>query len=326
MTISSLQSVEAPGEAAAPRPLRIALAGFGVVGQALAEKLRSRGDYRIVSILVRDTQRPRAVRPPAPLTADRKAFLDTQADILIDVLSCAETGALLSEWALGRGIHVVSASKRVVSGCLPILRAATRRSGAELLYSAAVGGGAPVLETVAEARRRGPVARVEGVLNGTVGYILTRLAAGESFADALAKARLAGFAEEDPSEDLSGADAAAKVRLIAAEAWGLDPRAVDVDVEPLDKEAVARIETSGEPFVQLARVEPGRASVRLVPRASVPHLPPVEDEGNCAVVTLESGALLTCSGRGAGGDPTSASILTDLARLSAARAAEAPAC
>ena len=326
MTSDLLQAtIEAPAGAAAPRPLRIALAGFGVVGQALAEKLKGRRDYEIVSILVREPQRPRAVRPPVPLTNDRKAFLEAPADILIDVLSCAETGALLSEWALGRGIHVVSASKRVVSGCLPLLAAAAERTGAQLYYSAAVGGGAPVLETVAAARSRGEIASVEGVLNGTVGYILTRLAAGQSFADALAQARLAGFAEEDPSEDLSGADAAAKVRLIAAEAWGADPRAVDVDAEPLDKAAVARIESSGEPHVQLARVTRAGASVRLVPLSTVPQLPRVSDEGNCALVTLADGSLLTCSGKGAGGDPTSASILTDLARLSAARA-EAASC
>jgi homoserine dehydrogenase len=326
MTAISLQTLSPPREAQAPRPLRIALAGFGIVGQALAEKLAARADYEIVAILVRDPKRPRAVQPPVPLTADRKAFLDTPADILIDVLSCAETGALLSEWALGRGIHVVSASKRVVSGCLTLLRAAAGRTGAEFLYSAAVGGGAPVLETVAAARGRGEIRSVEGVLNGTVGYILTRLAAGQSYADALAQARLAGFAEEDPSEDLSGADAAAKVRLIAAEAWGLDPREVDVEAQPLDKAAVARIQSSGEPWVQLARVTRDAASVTLVPLRLAPQLPPVSGEGNCALVTLEDGSLFTCSGKGAGGDPTSASILTDLARLSAARAARLATC
>jgi homoserine dehydrogenase len=326
MTSNLLQpTLEARPGAAGPRPLRIALAGFGVVGQALAEKLKGRRGYEIVAILVREPGRPRAARPPVALTADRKAFLEASADILIDVLSCAETGALLSEWALGRGIHVVSASKRVVSGCLPLLAAAAERTGAQLHYSAAVGGGAPVLETVAQARSRGEIVSVDGVLNGTVGYVLTRLAAGQSFADALARARLAGFAEEDPSEDLSGADAAAKLRLIAAEAWGADPRAVDVDAEPLDKAAVARIESSGEPYVQLARVTRAGASVRLVPLRTVPQLPRVSGEGNCALVTLADGGLLSCSGKGAGGDPTSASILTDLARLSAARA-EAASC
>ncbi|HEX8194392.1 MAG TPA: hypothetical protein VF552_15995 [Allosphingosinicella sp.] len=325
MTAISLPST--PPRTAAPRPLRIALAGYGTVGQALAEKLAARTDYRIVSVLVRDPLRTRAVAPPVPLTADRRAFLDVPADLLIDALSCAETGALLSEWALGRGLHVVSASKRVVSGCLPLLRAAARRSGAELLYSASVGGGAPVLETVAAARARGEVRAVDGVLNGTVGYILGRVAAGQPYAGALASAQRAGFAEEDPSEDLSGADAAAKLRLIAAEAWDLDPREVDVTAQPLDKDAVARIESSGEPWVQLARITRGGGRVSLVPLRLASQLPPLSGEGNCAVVTLADGSLFTCSGRGAGGGPTSASILTDLARLSALRAARpAPSC
>ena len=303
------------------RPLRIALAGYGVVGQALAERLRTDPRFEISAILVRRPGLDRDVAPPVAPTGDVDAFLAAPADILVDVLSCVETGARLCAELLPRGVHVASASKRVVSSRHALLHAAARRGGARLLHAASVGGGAPVLETVAAAAARGPIARVSGILNGTVNFILTQLAAGRDFDAALVEARRAGFAEEDPSEDLSGADAAAKVKLIAAKAFGLDPALLSVDVEPLDAVAAKRIRASGERWIQLARVERVgdflRASVRLCPRSAVPALPRVDGEWNCALVELAGGETLRCSGPGAGGDPTADSILRDLARIAA---------
>jgi len=305
-------------------PLRIALAGYGVVGQALAAKLDGDPDFELVAILVRDAARARAVEPPVAPTTDRRAFLAIPADIIVEVTSCDLTGALVSEHALTHGVHVVSASKRVVSTCRTLLAEAAETGGGRLLHSAAVGGGAPVLETVAEARGRGDVVAVDGILNGTVNYILERLGRGAGFREALAEARLAGFAEENPVEDLSGADAAAKLRLIAAEAWGCDPAEVDVAAEPLDEAAVERIAASGERWIQHARVErrEGRivAEVSLRPRQTVATLPHVPDEWNCAAIRLDDGTVFRCRGRGAGGAPTAEAILSDLHRLLEAQA------
>ncbi|HEY0325685.1 MAG TPA: hypothetical protein VGC46_06865 [Allosphingosinicella sp.] len=311
-----------PGACTGARePLRIALAGYGVVGQALAERLRADPQFEISAILVRRPDLDREVAPPVRVTDDIDAFLASPADILVDVLSCAETGARLCTELLPRGVHVASASKRVVSSRHALLHAAARRGGAKLLHTASVGGGAPVLETVAVAAARGQVARVSGILNGTVNFILTQLAAGRNFDEALAEARRAGFAEEDPSEDLSGADAAAKVKLIAAQAFGLAPALLSVDVEPLDAPAAEGIRASGERWIQLARVERHgdflRASVRLCRRSAVPALPHVDGEWNCALIELASGETVQCSGPGAGGYPTADSILGDLRRIAA---------
>ena len=309
----------ARGPSAPPRPLRVALAGYGVVGQALAERLEREPRLNIAAILVRDAARPRAVAPPVPLTIDRRTFLAVPADILVEVTSCEATGALLSEHALARGVHVVSANKRVVSACRSALTQAAEGRGSRLLYSAAVGGGAPVLETVAAARRRGPVTGFAGILNGTVNYILERLARGCSFAEALAEAQCAGFAEENTAEDLSGGDASAKLRLVAAEAWGCDPAAIAVEAEPLDEAAVERIAASGERWIQLASIERQGdridAKVRLAPRRLVGTLPHVPDEWNCAAVTVANGTVFRCRGRGAGGGPTAQALLSDLAAL-----------
>lgn len=312
----------------AERPLRVAIAGYGVVGQSLAARLQVEPLFSIVGILVRDAARLRAVPPPAPVTDDQQAFLDVEADAIVDVLSCAETGGLLCGAAIPRGTHVVSASKRVISAGLAALSEAAGKSGALLHYSAAVGGAAPVLETVARARAAGPVRSFAGILNGTVNYILDRLHEGLSFDEALLQAQRAGFAEANSDYDLSGADAAAKLRLVAHAAFGIDPQAVEVSAEPLDDAAVARIAASGARWVQAARLERSggavSARIELRPQSEVSELPEARDEWNAAAVTLEDGRVFRCIGRGAGGAPTAEAIVADLYDVVDALAARRP--
>ncbi|MGS1017077.1 amino acid kinase family protein [Allosphingosinicella humi] len=317
-------STGATEEVEPSRPLRVSIAGFGTVGQALVQRLGNEPRFEIAAILARDPHRARAVPAPVPLTTDLHAFLDTPTDIIVDVLSCEETGALLCGAALPEGVHIVSASKRVISAGHAMLAAAAAKGGAKLLYSAAVGGAAPVLETVARARALGQVREVAGVLNGTVNFILDHLAQGLAFDAALDAARAAGFAEEDSTADLSGADAAAKIRLVAHQAFGIDPQALDVATEPLDAEAVARIVASGERWVQIASVDPDGARVSLQPARAIEGLPTTPSEWNAAVVTLEDGRRFHCLGRGAGGAATAEAIVADLFEIVPASAASSP--
>lgn len=298
--------------------VRVALAGYGVVGQALAERIALAKGFALAPILVRDTNKVRAVMPPGELVSDRRALLADKPDILVDALSCAETGALLCEWALAQGIHVVSASKRVIAGAYPALDRCAKASGARFLYSAAVGGEAPVLEAIAAANDEQEIVSVTGVLNGTVNFILDRLSRGLSFSAALRQAQQAGFAEEDPSEDVSGADAAAKLRIVAAAAFGGSPTDYAFEFEALDSAALARIEGQGR-FVQLATVERREGivtgSVRLAPREEAGALPIGDGEWNCARIETADGFSRVVTGRGAGGAPTAGALLSDLVRL-----------
>lgn len=317
------------GTAPRAKTQRIALAGYGTVGQALAAALADDPRFEIAAILVRDPSRARRVPPPVPVTADRAGFAAVPTDFVVDALSCPETAAAIALDSLSRGAHVVSAGKQAIAARHAELRAAAALGGSQLLFAAAVGGETPVLETVAAARAHGGAKEVRGVLNGTVNYVLERLHRGVGFEAALAQAREAGFAEEDCSADLSGADAAAKLQLIAAEAWDVEPDAIAVAAEPLDGATAARIATSGERWVQLARVVGDgariEASVRLLPRRAVPDLPELPGEHNCAAVVCADGTVLRCRGRGAGGAPTAAAILGDLARLAPEGETAAPA-
>jgi homoserine dehydrogenase len=325
------------GTAEAPmaaKVLRVSIAGYGVVGQALAERLRNEPGFRIVAILVRDTDRARVVPAPVALTSDRGQFLACETDIIVDALSCEDTGSLLCNIVLPKGVSIVSASKRVISAAHGQLTDAATRGGSQLLYSAAVGGSAAVLETIDQARASGEIAEVIGVLNGTVNFILQRLSQGASFAQALSEAQERGFAEENPEADLSGADAAAKLRLIANRATAIDPQAFAVATDRLDEAAALRIAASGERWVQVARASRQggdfEASVTLQPLREVETLPAVVDEWNCAAVRLTNGRIYRCVGRGAGGAATAEAIVADLYELlgqgSAVPTAKAQAC
>lgn len=308
-----------------PRPLRISLAGYGVVGQALAERLQREPAFEIAAILVRNPYLPRAVAPPVPVTTSREEFLSSPAHIIVDAISCEETGSLLCNTVLPAGVHVVSASKRVISAHHTGLAAAALQGGSQLLYSAAVGGSAAVLETIDRARSKGEIVEVVGVLNGTVNFVLQRLGEGLEFEEALREAREKGFAEESAEADLSGADAAAKLRLIAHRAVGVDPSTVNVSTERLDANKAEEVRASRERWVQvgtLTRRDGGiRAAVRLQPLREVGMLPNIVDEWNCAAVKLHDGSIYRCIGRGAGGAATAEAIVADLYELLEERAA-----
>src|SRR5262249_23032925 len=154
----------------------------------------------VVGVLVRDPDKPRDPQPAREiLTADAEALLELGADLLVEALSEGRPAERLIRQALGRGMDVVSANKQALAFDLKGLQNAAKAAGARLAFSAAVGGGSPMLETLREARRHGPILSIEAVLNGTTNFILDRTAQGASFAEALAEARRAGFAEEDPS-------------------------------------------------------------------------------------------------------------------------------
>ena len=203
------------------RPLRVALAGCGVVGGGVAARLLSDGRFTLVGVLVRDPGKARDIALPSGLVlSDAGALLAREPDVVVEAIPEASTGLALIRAALSRGVDVVSANKQAIGGELTSLTALAAGGGARLLYSASVGGGAPLIETVRRARAHGPIVSIEAVLNGTCNFILNRLAEGQAFDTALAAARAAGFAEADPSADLTDLDAAAKLAILAHEAVG----------------------------------------------------------------------------------------------------------
>jgi homoserine dehydrogenase len=300
--------------AASPtRVLRVALAGCGVVGGGVLARLTADPAFEVVGVLVRSPEKPRETAIPEGLAlTDPAALLAREPDVLVEAISDASTGLALIRAALSRGIDVVSANKQAVGGDLAALTALAENAGARLLYSASVGGGAPLIETVRRARAHGPVVRIEAVLNGTCNFILNRLSEGARFEDALAGARVAGFAEEDPSADLTALDAATKLAILAHEA------SAGVSPDRIARQALAADAALPAGRVrQVARLEVGenRAEVAFQTVDGDPLLADLPDEWNALRVTTGDGRVFTARGRGAGRTPTAESVWADLADL-----------
>jgi homoserine dehydrogenase len=328
------QGVTAPRP---PRTVRVALAGCGIVGAALvrllprlAGRFESRRALRFecVRILVRDTAKERGVAiPPALLTDSLEDFLAADADVVVEVIGGVHPAERIVRDALAAGRHVVTANKALIATHGAELLALAEGSGVTLQFEAAVGGGVPVVRTLRNELGGHGVRAITGILNGTTNFLLTAIADGASYAEALADAQARGFAESDPSRDLQGLDAADKIRILASLAWGVDPAHQEVLVEPFpsDPQALSRQAAGRRGVLKYlaGAVRDGDGSVRawvrpvIVPAShAFAH---VRDEENAVHIDSESLGVLRLQGRGAGGDATASAVLGDL--LEAARVA-----
>ncbi|MEK7264818.1 MAG: hypothetical protein AAB227_01850 [Pseudomonadota bacterium] len=305
---------------AALRKHRVAVAGLGLIGGGVARRLaRDNPDYSFCAALVREPFKDRSAIAVDQLTNDLGAFLAARPDIVIDALPDGKAGRALIGAALARGVSVVTANKQAIAGAMSELTELAEQSGASFAYSASVGGGAPFLETAARAREAGEVRSIEAVLNGTVNYILTALAKGQRFDAAVKAAQEAGFAEPDPSADLSGADARAKISILSFAAFGEEIDLGRIGIEALDAASAARFVEEGGRWKQIARLEKTAsgltASVRFERRDDDPLFARAEWEANALRIRLAGGEIVECRGKGAGRRPTVESILGDLGAI-----------
>lgn len=309
-----------PGPVGAEAPLKVVVAGCGVVGGGLLSRLLWEDGFEVVGVLVRDPFKRRDVDAPAELFSnDVDALLAKKPDLVIEALSEGEAGHDLIRRALAQGVDVVSANKQAVALDPEGLQKLANENGARVAWSASVGGGSPMIETLRAARAAGPVAGFEAVLNGTVNFMLQRLGEGADFADALADARAAGFAEEDPSSDLEGRDAAAKVKLLSYEAFGKVPNEVPCDaLSAQTKVGASPVRQIGACFDKAGDLD---ASVRLNNALEDALFQSLNGERNALKVFGADGRVWACKGRGAGRWATTESVLADVADIVRARRA-----
>ena len=309
-----------------PVPLRVTLLGLGTVGAGVYELLAAQpAHYEIVSVLVRNPERPRDVpHDPALVTADPEVALAVPSDVVVELVGGADDALRYVRQALRTGRSVVTANKLLLAEHGPDLERTAAGAGLRLLGSAAVGGGVPMLETVDRLARTRGVRGFRGVLNGTTNFVLDRLAEGVSLAEAVAEAQARGFAEADPSADLSGADAAAKAVLLARVATGFSFTLADVATEGIAGVANGAGSPGGAGGAGRVRLvarcegaDSGRVRLSVRPEAvaSGDPLGAVRDEENVLVVTLADDAEVRVWGRGAGRRPTALSVLADLEAL-----------
>jgi homoserine dehydrogenase len=313
------------------QPMRVALLGCGSVGAGVLAYLEQRPDlFRLNPVLVRDPSR-HASDGGAAFTDDLDEALAGDPDLVIELLGGADHPADLMCAALRRGVHVVSANKAAVARHYDALHACAEAGQASLSYSAAVGGGAPILETVARLGRDGQLRAIEGVMNGTANFLLSRLGEGWDFDAAVARAQELGFAEADPAADVDGHDAADKLSVLIREAFG-----VAVPPGRIFKQSLRDVRP-GEPQAALARGEVlkqvGRcrvredgsiqAEVRIEALKADHPLAGAKNEENRFLVTDHEGAVHAVFGKGAGRWPTAAAVAADVMDLQRALAAAA---
>lgn len=220
--------------------IEVAMMGFGTVGQGVyrileAERARFHAltgrSIRIKRILVKDLQKERLEGiPPGLLTDDPRTILEDPAiEIIVEVTGDTAFSLPMMREALGRKKHIITAAKAVVSAALEELTELARENGVTFLYEASVAGAAPILKVVQDQNRMNPARRIQGILNGTCNYILTRMTQeGLGYEEALEEAQDLGYAEADPHEDVEGLDTRRKLRILGTLTMGGTVREADI--------------------------------------------------------------------------------------------------
>lgn len=305
-------------------PRRVAVLGCGSVGAGVVEKLNAARDrFAVTSVLVRDPAKEG--RPPADYTDDLDVVFAKGFDILVEVMGGADAPADIMERAMTAGAHVVTANKAAIAKHYERLTRAAARARVSLAYSAAVGGGAPILETVAALRCDRTLIEVEGVMNGTANFLLDRIGEGMSFDAAVMLAQDKGFAEADPSADVDGHDAADKLSILMRECFEVAraPNEIPKDtLRGVTFEDIARARAQGLVYKQIgrARMTAGDCAAEVVVRPIPADHPfaDARDEDNRFAVRCMDGGETRISGKGAGREPTASSVMGDIERIAAA--------
>ena len=294
---------------------RVGLLGRGTVGAAFAELLGERAD----TIAALTGMRPEVT---GVLTREEGEFdrVLANADLVVELMGGIDPARDYALRALRAGRHVVSANKQLLSQHGEELWAEARRSGVQLRFEGAVAGVVPVVRVLQESLAAAYVERLHGIVNGTTNFILTEMRrSGASYAEALEEAQRLGYAEADPTEDVSGKDAAAKMAILARLAFSTPVRLDQVRYEGIehitaDDMAYADELGLGLKLIGTAERIDGALSVRVHPAFLYGGHPLASIDGPFNAVTIESPAIteITLSGPGAGGPQTASAVLGDV--------------
>ena len=257
------------------------------------------------------------------LTTDVREITDDPAiAIVAEVMGGVEPAGEFVLELLRGGKHVVTANKQLVARRGAELFDAASASGVQLRFEASVCAAIPVIKVLRESLVVTNVHRVLGIVNGTTNFMLTEMEGGATYEEALREAQARGFAEADPTDDVSGADAAAKMAILATVAFNSRYALADVEVvgidriTPLDVAAARELEMVIR-LVGMARLLDGKVDVRVGPALVDRHHPLAAVEGAFNAVMLQGDAIreITLEGPGAGGIETASAVIADMASV-----------
>ncbi len=331
------------------RPMRptynVALLGFGTVGTSVARILCERSDtgLRLTHVLNRNVAGKKVDWVPAAVhwTENIDEILSSDAHVVVEVMGGLQPAEDWIRRALASGKSVVTANKQLVARCGPELTRLARQMKQQLQFGASVAGGVPVISGLHEGLAGDELFKIRGILNGTCNYILSQIEAhGIPFSEALREAQRLGFAEADPTEDIDGLDARAKLAILARvglhcsiEAASIVARSISA-IDSIDFEyatqlgctirqiswAELKTDSTGESGTKSKGAELFAAVQPCLVELSSP-LARVEGSQNLVVATGKYGGETVFGGHGAGGHPTAVAVVSDI--LAIARAQQA---
>jgi homoserine dehydrogenase len=311
----------------------VGLLGYGTVGSAVSRLLAERADeieratghrLTVVRALVRDPAKEREFAPGDDvLTGDFAALRDDpRVKVVAEVMGGTEPAGDYVRELLRSGKPVVSANKQLVAREGADLFAIASAAGVQLRFEASVCAAVPVVKVLRESLVAENVHRILGIVNGTTNFVLSRMEQGGTYGEALAEAQALGFAEADPTDDVSGADAAAKMAILATVAFGsrvlLDEvrcRGIEA-IEPAHVAAAAAFGMAVK-LIGIATLSDGAVDVRVQPALVDRAHPLAGVEGSANAVVLQGDAIreVTLGGPGAGGIETASAVVADLVSI-----------
>lgn len=306
------------------KQLTIGLFGFGCVGTGLYEVLNKTSllQAKIKHIVVKDTSKKRSI-PSEYFSFDQDVILnDPEVNVVVELINDSNAAYTIVKRALEAKKHVVSANKKLIAEHFEELIQCAKDNGVSFLYEAAVGGSIPIIRNLEEYYNNDSLSSINGIVNGTTNYILTKTSEGQSFSDALATAQELGFAELDPTSDVDGFDAKYKLVLLLKHAFGFTAKTDDVwnyGIRQLKDWDATYAREKGLKIKLLAFGT--RINDQLVGFVA-PHLIPathfaynVENEFNAVVVEALFSDRQLFLGKGAGSYPTASAVLSDISAL-----------
>jgi homoserine dehydrogenase len=311
--------------------INVGIIGLGTVGTGALRILQNNADLirhrvgvpvEVTKIAVRDLRRDRGMAVPSSLlTTDPFGVIeDPGTDIVVELIGGYQPAKDLILAAIARGKHVVTANKALLAAHGQEIRAAARRAGVTVGYEASVAGGIPVIKALKEALAANRILSIYGIINGTSNYILTKMTDEDrSFADVLAEAQQAGYAEADPTFDVGGIDTAHKLAILVNLAFGIDIKPKDICTEgitaisPLDID-FGRTLGYKVKLLAIAKMHDGKVEARVHPTL-VPDEYPIAKVGgvyNAIQIVGDACQDIMLYGRGAGSLPTGSAVVADI--------------
>jgi homoserine dehydrogenase len=312
------------------KPINVGLLGLGTVGGGTLTVLRRNAEeitrragreIRVVRAAVRDLEKAKTLAGELPLTTNPFDVVDDpDIDIVVELIGGLEPARELVLQAIANGKHVVTANKHLVAKCGNEIFAAAQAKGVMVAFEAAVAGGIPIIKALREGLTANRIEWLAGIINGTSNFILSEMRdKGAAFEDVLKQAQELGYAEADPTFDIEGIDAAHKLTILSAIAFGIPmqfDRAYTEGISKLTREDVQYAEELGYRIKLLGiarRAENGielRVHPTLIPERRL--IANVDGAMNAVLVKGDAVGQTLYYGAGAGAEPTASAVVADL--------------